>query len=178
MNWIYKIEKLLMKSITPEKLKKKEIYVAPEVIPLFEIHSKLIYPHLEDCHLINERNIALSKPSLFIKDERALILGHNFELYNILKMTDATDEILKHKMLYSEISAEFFRFDLAFYELIYSISRYHKLVNLEHVYNELRISLSLEICQELFGKNNFGIATFCSLINLPERTYYNRIETN
>lgn len=167
-----------MKSITPEKLKKRDIYIASEVIPLFEIYSKLIYPHLENYHLINERNIALSRPSLFIKDERVLLLVHNFELYNLLKMTATIDKILTHEMLYSEISADFFRFDLAFYELIYSISRYHKLVNLEHVYNELKISLSLEICQELFGKNNFGIATFCSLINLPERTYYNRIETN
>ena len=167
-----------MKSLTLASLRKRAIFVASEVIPLFEIYSKLIYPHLKDCHLRNERSFALSKPSLFIKDEKGLFLVHNFELYNILKMIDITDEMLEHEVLYSEINADYFIFELAFYELIQLIARYPKLVNLGYAYETLDESLSPEVCDELFGKNSFPKSMFYNLINFPERTFYNRMKKN
>lgn len=167
-----------MKSLTLANLRKRAIFVASEVIPLFQIYSKLIYPHLKDCHLRNERSFALSKPSLFIKDEKSLFLVHNFELYNILKMTDISDEMLEHEVLYSEINADYFIFELAFYELIQLIARYPKLVNLGYAYETLDESLSPEVCDELFGKNSFPKSMFYNLINFPERTFYNRMKKN
>lgn len=68
----------------------------------------------------------------------------------------------------------FFRFDLAFYELISMVSRYHNIIELERIYLALSELLDTKISQRLFVKNNFSIVLFCNLINLPERTYHNR----
>lgn len=167
-----------MKIITLATLRKRSIFIFCEAEPLFEIYSQLIYPHINDVNLCIEKDIALSKPSFFIKDKRDLLLVHNFELYNILKKIDTTDKTLTHEIIFSEINADVFKFELAFYELIQTTSRYHKLAELEQVYDGLNELLTPEMCQKLLGKNSFPIATFCSLINLPERTYYNHIEMN
>lgn len=167
-----------MKIITLATLRKRSIFIFCEAEPLFEIYFDLIYPYLDSHHLYIEKGVALSKPSLFIKEGKGLFLVHNFELYNMLKRVDTANEIITHEILFSEISTDLFKFDLAFYELIRIISRYYKLVKLKQIYDRLNDLLEPETCQKLFGKSSFAIATFCSLINLPERTYYNHIEMN
>lgn len=163
-----------MQIIIIGKIQQRSLALYPQVVPLYKIYNKLIYPHLNKYHLKFEEKNALSRPLVFIKNGNTLFLVHNFSLFNILKSLDIVDDILKREVLFIEINAGFFRFDLAFYELISMVSRYHNIIELERIYLALNELLNPEISQKLFAKNSLSIAAFCDLINLSERTYYNR----
>lgn len=163
-----------MQIITIGKIQQRSLALYPQAVPLYKIYNKLIYVHLNKHQLKFEEKNVLSRPLVCIKNSNALFLVNNFSLFNILKSLDTVDEILEQEVLLVEINADLFRFDLAFYELISVVSRYQNIIELERIYLALNELLSPETNQKLFAKNSLSIAAFCNLINLSERTYYNR----
>lgn len=155
------------------KIQQRITVLYPKAAPLYEIYNHLIYPYLKLHQIKIEISIALSRPLQCVKVKGVLLLVHNFPLFNILKSADTSPELLTREIFIIEISDDLFRFELAFYELIEMISRYHKVVDLEQIYNNLNKLLDPDMRQKLFGKNELTVAKFCRLINVPERTYYN-----
>ncbi|WP_296211404.1 hypothetical protein [Psychrobacter sp. UBA3480] len=163
-----------MQIITIGKIQKQTLALYPQAVSLYKIYNKLIYPHLNKYQLKFEERSALSRPLVCVKDGSTLFLVNSFSLFNILKSVNKVNEALDQEVLLVEINADLFRFDLAFYELINMVSRYHSTIKLESIYLALSELLDTKISQRLFVKNNFSIVLFCNLINLPERTYHNR----
>lgn len=163
-----------MQIITIGKIQKRTLALYPQAVPLYKIYNKLIYSHLNKYQLKFEERNALSRPLVCVKDGNTLFLVNNFSLFNILKSVNKVNEALDQEVLLVEINADLFRFDLAFYELISMVSRYHNIIELERIYLAFSELLDTKTSQRLFAKNNFSVVLFCNLINLPERTYHNR----
>lgn len=167
-----------MQTIALAKLQQRSTAIHPSAAPLYSIFNTLLNPHLEQHYLQYEINIALSKPLMHIKTDKTLFLTHSFPLFNLLKSADTPPKLLMREVLLITIDLNSFKFDLAFYELIGMVSRYHKTVKLEQIFNSLYELLDSVMCKYLFGKNELTVAAFCRLINLPERTYYNYAKAN
>lgn len=160
------------------KTQQRSIVLYPESVPLYKIYNQFIHPHLKPHQINLEISIALSKPLLCIKVKKLLFLVHGFPLFNFLKSLDTSSEILIREFFLIEINDDLYRFELAFYELIEMISRYHKVLDLEKIYSNLNELLNPNICQRFFGKDELTVAEFCRLINVPQRTYYNNVRSN
>lgn len=164
-----------MQITTLAKLQQRSIALYSKSVPLYEIYNSFIHPNLNSHHLNFEINAALSKPLVNIKCDKTLFLTHSYPLFNLLKSVDISDKTLIKEILIVEVKDDFYNFDLAFYELIGMVSRYHKIIELEPIYRSLKKLITSDKSKNLFDKNDLSIVAFCKLINIPKRTYYNKV---
>lgn len=166
-----------MDDVSIAKLKKQSIIIFPDISILFDIYNRLIRPQIQASNeLSTHQKMSVAKPTLLIKENKKTLLANNFEIFYILKAVDTSQVLLKHMIPVVQISEDQFRIDTVFYELISTIARYQKILDIAAIYRSLNHFLTPELNQQLFEKNIFSIPTFCHLINIHEQTYHKRCQ--
>ena len=161
------------KSLTVAKLQTTPVLIFEGVLDLFNIYTCHIRPFITDALKI-ERSAALTRPTLFIKEDKKQFMVNNFELFHLIKSPDVDFNVLGQKVSVSFIPKDDFDFELSFYELIELIAQHNKKLDIKLIYRQLKSSLDKQRNQQLFNKNIFAVTKFCELLHITEQTYHKR----
>ena len=162
-----------MKSLSIGKLQKNTVLVFQGVLGLFNIYTCHIRPLITEA-LTVEYSAALTRPTLFIEENKKQFIVNNFELFHLIKSPHVDFNVLRQEVSVRYILKDDFNFDLCFYELIASIAQHNKKLDIKLIYRQLKTILDKQMNQQLFGKNIFAVTKFCELINITVPTYYAR----
>ncbi len=101
------------KSLSVAKLQTTPVLIFEGVLDLFNIYTCHIRPFITDALKI-ERSAALTRPTLFIKEDKKQFMVNNFELFHLIKSPDVDFNVLGQKVSVSFIPKDDFDFELSF----------------------------------------------------------------
>ncbi|WP_352339056.1 hypothetical protein [Psychrobacter sp. 16-MNA-CIBAN-0192] len=167
-----------MDSVSITELRKRFVVVFPDIVKLCEIYIKNIRPYIKPAKILTiHQKASLARLTLYIKTDKNIQLVNNVELICLLKgacKEKIDQQLLSQKLMIVSINKEEFCIQSLFYELIEIIAKHQKKLDIKSIYEQLDRCLTLEMKQQMFGKNIFAAATFCKLIKIHEQTYYKR----
>lgn len=163
-----------MKTITFTQFSNQNLQIYAPVLSFYKIYLTHIRPSLNEDQLSFQLQLELSRPTIVIQEECLLAVTNNFELFIRLKL--ANEESLRNQAIfYDKINSDDYHVKQCFYELIQTISRYYKQINLRKIFDELSDLLSTEACKDIFNSNQLSKIEFSRLINISERTLHRLI---
>ena len=163
-----------MKTTTFAQFSKQGLTVHSATLPFYEVYLNHIRPSLNKDQLNFQFQLELSRPTIVIQDERLIAVTNNFELFIRLKLA-SENSLQNQAIFYDKIKSDDYHVKQCFYELIQTISRYYKQLNLSKIFDELSDLLSTEACKDMFNSNQLSKIEFSRLINISERTLHRLI---